>query len=929
MAHDGDRFCKTTIYFFINKQIIFIKRMKTNLLKTLLLATGLLVGGSNVWAAPSSYLSTWTGTVGLTDYTSDFNYGSKKITIADGESYVFTFVNYNNDNSSNADATWIFECTDGTNFVDVRANGGNWVWTGEASKVFTDVSYTGSTSSAFATTEIWNKAYNGVTVTLTVSRTGNVISATHTATTNAVDEVASTTYTASYSTTYSGSNDVSFYITNVASYQHITKVVYTDASSNETTYTSVYSNDFSTSGWTANGKSDGWRVNPGTTSVNSFASSVIGNGAGTGDMGLVSPTMSIGNDISVVDVSMKFKMDACTGGKSSGIEFITSDVTVSNGYVSAGTPFFAIKGSATNNTYWSSITVGGTDYTSTINTSGNFENNSNNGRNTTGIVTLYVRFNFSSKTATFTLWRAGEVLVSETTVAFANLDATTLDRIFIHAGKTYGGVTIDDVEVCTVKSDVQETTYRATFSEANSLNPTVTIYSDSERTEEATNGLLEDGQTYYYTAVLEGYQNYEGSFTVDGEDPTVNYTMSLKTRYTFTINAIDANENVIKALYSDEDSYEGKSHTVSFSKFLTDNNNVVTYTKNDVTYHSSYTAKAQNETYTVSYTAYSGTAYFYEGESFNSLGTHNESSNYSGNTAGSGSTSTIDILTVPSSGVYRLSYAVCSGNVNNTYTYSFYRNSSEDVIVGPADCTWSVNNVKSAGTKSVENVVMAENDVLQFVASNGNIILDYVLLEKVSSESVTVSAYGYATYVSDYNLDFSTTGIKAYKVKVTAKETATMTKVDNVPAGTPVLLYKDGGATESIPVITSAAAVSDNDLVAGTTTTASEGVATTEGDYTNMILNNGSSGIGFYFANGQTVATNRAYLHIASTLAPEATGDAPMMLVFDDGNTTGIDAALVNSERRIENNVYDLQGRKVAQPVRGLYIMNGRKVVIK
>ena len=46
--------------------------------------------------------------------------------------------------------------------------------------------------------------------------------------------------------------------------------------------------------------------------------------------------------------------------------------------------------------------------------------------------------------------------------------------------------------------------------------------------------------------------------------------------------------------------------------------------------------------------------------------------------------------------------------------------------------------------------------------------------------------------------------------------------------------------------------------------------------------------------------------------------------------TTGIDASLVNSEERIVNSaVYDLQGRVVKNPTKGLYIVNGKKVVIK
>jgi len=187
---------------------------------------------------------------------------------------------------------------------------------------------------------------------------------------------------------------------------------------------------------------------------------------------------------------------------------------------------------------------------------------------------------------------------------------------------------------------------------------------------------------------------------------------------------------------------------------------------------------------------------------------------------------------------------------------------------------------------------------------------------------VEVSAAGYATYVPTCDLDFSATSIEAYKVKVSTKGVATLLKVDNVPAGTPVLLYKEGGATEDIPVMTGADAVTGNDLVAGT----GAAVATVDGTYTNMILNNGSKGIGFYFAAGKTVAANRAYLHIATTLAPDAAGSR-MSMVFDD-EATGVDATLVNSEK-VNSEVYDLQGRRVAQPTKGLYIVNGKKVIIK
>ena len=44
--------------------------------------------------------------------------------------------------------------------------------------------------------------------------------------------------------------------------------------------------------------------------------------------------------------------------------------------------------------------------------------------------------------------------------------------------------------------------------------------------------------------------------------------------------------------------------------------------------------------------------------------------------------------------------------------------------------------------------------------------------------------------------------------------------------------------------------------------------------------------------------------------------------------TTNIEHSTLNIEHS-DNSVYDLQGRKVAQPTKGLYIHNGKKVVIK
>ena len=74
------------------------------------------------------------------------------------------------------------------------------------------------------------------------------------------------------------------------------------------------------------------------------------------------------------------------------------------------------------------------------------------------------------------------------------------------------------------------------------------------------------------------------------------------------------------------------------------------------------------------------------------------------------------------------------------------------------------------------------------------------------------------------------------------------------------------------------------------------------------------------FTTPATVPTNKAYLEFNEEI------NAPILGIDGEG-TTGI-KAIDNSQLTIDN-VYDLQGRRVAQPTKGLYIVNGRKVVIK
>ena len=181
---------------------------------------------------------------------------------------------------------------------------------------------------------------------------------------------------------------------------------------------------------------------------------------------------------------------------------------------------------------------------------------------------------------------------------------------------------------------------------------------------------------------------------------------------------------------------------------------------------------------------------------------------------------------------------------------------------------------------------------------------------------VTVTAVGLATFVNDNKLDFTNVeNLEAYIAKENGSKIE-LTKVEKVAAGTGVLLRALNDATTfEVPVTTDDADDATGNLFVRGTGAA---VATTDATYTNYILSTKGGVVGFYHANNNIVAVNRAYLHTSVSAAR-------IDLSFDE--LTGINE--VKNEKNAVEGIFDLQGRKVVTPSKGLYIVNGKKVVIK
>jgi len=452
-----------------------------------------------------------------------------------------------------------------------------------------------------------------------------------------------------------------------------------------------------------------------------------------------------------------------------------------------------------------------------------------------------------------------------------------------------------------VITTTSETLYDATFNaNEGAINPSITVYSNAERTSPIDKDALSANTTYYYTATLAGYNDYEGSFAVESSNPTVNFTMTAKTRYTFAVNAVDAESNVIKTIYTDADSYEGKTHTIVYPKYLTGTGNIVTYSKDNDTYGESKTASASNETYEVSYTAYDGVAYFVEVEDVVSA-TAYDSWNCSNGRAVRGFTTAKDVFTVPATGVYDITYAACNNNVNSTLSVTLSKNDTE--IATKSDLQYvSVNYIKSTGIVSNSNVSLASGDVLRLTPSSTNGIIDYILIE-LKSVPVT-PANDKSTYVTTQALDFSEiAGLKAYVATAAANGSVTLSEVGAVPAGTPLILVGTAGTEYTVPVVASASAPAVNMLLAGDGTTEFDGTT-----YDYILFSDGL----FYKIGSGTVATNKAYLHCASdpTVGNQARG---LRLSFG-GNITGVD----NVEAAAEAKAQD-----------GKFVENGKIVIVK
>ena len=192
--------------------------------------------------------------------------------------------------------------------------------------------------------------------------------------------------------------------------------------------------------------------------------------------------------------------------------------------------------------------------------------------------------------------------------------------------------------------------------------------------------------------------------------------------------------------------------------------------------------------------------------------------------------------------------------------------------------------------------------------------------------SVEVPAGEYATFYAEdkVKIDESTTGGQLYtitSVNVTDAK-ATATELTVAAAQTPLLVYNSGSEKKTfllIPTEDDATNVTAASQFIGTLE------ATTIAASTSTLNNYAFNGKQFVWVkNAIAIAANKCWLQIGTVPA----GTRSISIVFGDG-TTGIEA-IDNGQLTIDN-WYDLNGRRLqGKPTKkGIYIQNGKKVVVK
>lgn len=457
--------------------------------------------------------------------------------------------------------------------------------------------------------------------------------------------------------------------------------------------------------------------------------------------------------------------------------------------------------------------------------------------------------------------------------------------------------------------------YDVTFTETNGVSATVKI-GDAD----VTSGTKLVNGTYNFTATAAGYETYNGNFTVSGADKEVEFAMTAKTPVTsITVNYKYNDEVVYSEAQSSIDGlYVGDSYNVPFRMYVMNGSVLYKSTKNsDNPWYGEPTTLTANTVIEKAVTPVDlggGTIVLFED---------------------------LDNSTAQNAGI-RASY--CSAYDNKSYT------SAEDLPAGTYDfIVFAQNKGRNSSVKVGETTVFTITDVVSGTGSwtektipdvvvptaekmtiaAGSAIDDYdIIIAVLKSVPATITQYGYATFSSTYPVNVDVDGLEAYIVtgKSESGSSIITEKIEGDVAANAGLILKGNAGTYSLPVVASGTTYDKssehkNYLFAcdGTHSTVD---AADEG--TNYVLSVQNNKVVFA-PIGETSAPIKKG---QAALWLPASGNAKALTLSFGDDVTGIEA-VSTVEPQDAKTYYNLQGQRVSEPKQGIYVVDGKKVLVK
>ena len=392
----------------------------------------------------------------------------------------------------------------------------------------------------------------------------------------------------------------------------------------------------------------------------------------------------------------------------------------------------------------------------------------------------------------------------------------------------------------------------------------------------------------------------------------VTIQFSEAAKYNYTVNSNIEGYSVNGSVF------ENESAKVAFPQYILKDG--VLYEANAINkeYNLTFAVNKDNTVKTINYkeTSINNVAYYSEAENIEGLTIIN-----SGNSAirSSNSASAYDatdadvVFTTLPIGKYKLTSVVCDFKGKDA-TAEFSFKAGEKVIF-----THQAKNINYDKATSKEFTLNESTPISLVKGGNESQGVDFIYIQRTgdATKTVSVSEAGYATYATTNNIVVpESNDVEVMTVKVNDdNSTITLKKVEAgtvIPANTGILVKAAQGDYNFV-VTSDAGTPLDNDLKAATEDVISDGAKF-------FALTNIGDKVGFALVEKDVVIpAGKAYLEVTK-------GTAAAKFFSLDGEATGINSV---KTAKADGAYYTLEGVKTTKPVKGLYIHNGKKIVVK